>query len=618
MTKQKKLRHLEYYDLQETFDKLYAKSKQGELFTNLMGLISSEENIKLAYRNIKRNAGSITSGTDGKTIKDVEKLSAEKLVEIIQNKFRYYKPKPVRRKEIQKENGGIRPLGIPTIIDRLVQQCILQVLEPICEARFHERNNGFRPNRSVEHAISQCYRMIQLQHLHFVVDIDIKGFFDNVNHAKLIRQMWAMGIQDKKLICIIKQMLKAPIVLPDGTKRYPTKGTPQGGILSPLLANIVLNELDWWISSQWETIPTHYYYQPRIRSNGNVTSSNRFRVLKKSNLKEMYIVRYADDFKIFCRKRSDADKIFIAVKKWLKERLKLEISDEKSKVVNLKKNYSEFLGFKIKALKKADKYVITSHMSDKSVKRVTRKLKEQIIKIEHSGMGNEREIQVRHYNTMVFGIHNYYRIATLVSEDCHHIYDSIRKVIFNRLRHQIRENGKVESEYIQKHYGCSQMLRFIGNTPIVPFGYIRNKKPLSKKFKICKYTTEGREEIHKSLKFDDNVVQTMHLLSKYNLHGRSIEYMDNRISLYSAQYGKCAVIGEILWVDEIHCHHKKPVSQGGTDEYQNLVIIREDVHKLIHASKQETINAYLTKLNLNKSQLEKLNKLRIMAGNPAI
>ena len=330
MTKQKKLRHLEYYDLQETFDKLYAKSKQGGFFTNLMELISSEENIRLAYRNIKRNAGSTTSGVDNYTIKDIEKISAEKLVEIIQSKFRFYKPKPVRRVEIPKENGKIRPLGIPTIIDRIVQQCILQVLEPICEAKFHERNNGFRPNRSAEHALAQCYRMIQIQHLHFVVDIDIQGFFDNVNHSKLIRQMWSMGIRDKKLICVIKQMLKAPIILPDGTKFYPTKGTPQGGILSPLLANIVLNELDWWISSQWETMPTHTQYKPHTSKNGTVTCANKFRVLRESRLKEMYIVRYADDFKIFCRKRSDADKIFTAVKKWLKERLKLDISEEKS------------------------------------------------------------------------------------------------------------------------------------------------------------------------------------------------------------------------------------------------------------------------------------------------
>lgn len=355
MTKQKKLRHSEYYDLQSCFDDLYAKSKRSVVFTSLIEIISSEENIRLAYRNIKRNSGSHTSGTDNMNIDDIKRMSVEKLVEGIQRKFQFYKPKPVKRVEIPKANGKTRPLGIPTIIDRLIQQCILQVLEPICEAKFHERSNGFRPNRSAEHAIAQCYRMIQKQNLHYVVDIDIKGFFDNVNHSKLIRQMWSMGIRDKKLICIIKEMLKAPVVLPDGNTIYPTKGTPQGGILSPLLANIVLNELDWWISSQWETMITHSNIAAYTNKNGGQIKSNIYRALKNSNLKEMYIVRYADDFKIFCRKRSDAEKIFIAVKEWLKERLKLEINEEKSRVVNLRKHYSEYLGFKLKAVQKGEK-----------------------------------------------------------------------------------------------------------------------------------------------------------------------------------------------------------------------------------------------------------------------
>lgn len=189
MTKNKKLRHNEYYNLQDVLDKLYADSQKGRKFVNLMEIISSPENIRLAYRNIKRNSGSNTCGTDNCTIEDIKTIPTDKLVEIVQRKLSYYQPKPVRRVEIPKPNGKLRPLGIPTIIDRLVQQCILQVLEPICEAKFHERNNGFRPNRSTENAISQCNRMIQVQGLHFVVDIDIKGFFDNVNHNKLINQM---------------------------------------------------------------------------------------------------------------------------------------------------------------------------------------------------------------------------------------------------------------------------------------------------------------------------------------------------------------------------------------------------------------------------------------------
>ena len=110
--------------------------------------------------------------------------------------------------------------------------------------------NGFRPNRSAKHAIADTMRMVQRQNLHFVIDVDIKGFFDNVNHQKLIEQIWCMGIRDKTLICIIEEMLKDPIILPNGKRIYHAKGTSQGGILSPLLANTVLNELDWWLANQ--------------------------------------------------------------------------------------------------------------------------------------------------------------------------------------------------------------------------------------------------------------------------------------------------------------------------------------------------------------------------------
>ena len=226
--KKAKLRHAEYYDFQDIQDRLYRDSKDGKEFCNLIEVITMPENIRMAYRNLKKNHGSHTPGTDKKTINDIEKLSDEQLIGKIQEKFRWYRPQSVRRVEIPKGNGKVRPLGIPTIMDRLVQQCVLQVLEPICEAKFHERNNGFRPYRSTQNAIAQCYKMAQLQNLHFVVDVDIVGFFDNIDHSKLIRQLWGIGIQDRKLIMIIKQMLKAEILFND-IIITPETGTPQGG-----------------------------------------------------------------------------------------------------------------------------------------------------------------------------------------------------------------------------------------------------------------------------------------------------------------------------------------------------------------------------------------------------
>lgn len=172
--KKSKLRNAEYYSMQSTFDMLYDQSKNNSNFKNLMGIISSSENIKLAYRNIKKNTGSKTAGVDGRTIEHISKLTEEQFILYVRNKLRDYKPKAVRRVEIPKPNGKTRPLGIPAIWDRIVQQCILQVLEPIAEAKFSGRSHGFRPNRSVENAIAQSYRLMQNSKMSYVVDIDIK------------------------------------------------------------------------------------------------------------------------------------------------------------------------------------------------------------------------------------------------------------------------------------------------------------------------------------------------------------------------------------------------------------------------------------------------------------
>ena len=272
------LRHAEYYHMQNTFDDLYARSLANETFTDLMDIILSRENILLAYRNIKSNHGSRTPGTDKSDIRDIGQLQPDEVV----GKVRYivagtphgYRPKPVRRKDIPKPNGTTRPLGIPCIWDRLIQQCIKQVMEPICEAKFSDNSYGFRPQRSVEHAIQSTYRLIQRSNLHYIVEFDIKGFFDNVNHAKLIRQIWAMGIHDTHLIYVVRKILTAPIKMPDGSMEYPNKGTPQGGIISPLLANIVLNELDHWVDSQWQKHPVTRKYSTRKNKAGCEILSN--------------------------------------------------------------------------------------------------------------------------------------------------------------------------------------------------------------------------------------------------------------------------------------------------------------------------------------------------------
>lgn len=565
------LRHTEYYGLQETFDELYAKSQAGEKFIDLMELILSRENILLAYRNIKANTGSKTPGTDRLTIKDIGGLSPDEMVEkvrfIVKGTQHGYRPKPVRRKEIPKPNGSTRPLGIPCIWDRLIQQCIKQVMEPICEAKFSDNSYGFRPQRSVEHAIAATYKRLQRSHLYYVVEFDIKGFFDEVNHAKLIKQIWAMGIRDKHLLWVIKRILKAPIRMPDGKVAYPKKGTPQGGIISPLLANIVLNELDQWVDGQWQKNPVARKYSRMDGRNGTEILSNGYEAMKKTKLKEMYIVRYADDFRIFCRTKAQAEKAKAAITQWLAERLKLEVSQKKTRVVNAKRRYSEFLGFKIRVQAKGDKQVVKSHIADKQLKRQRLELVEQVKRIVKPEPGRTELEEIRLYNSKVMRMQNYYQIATNISLDCSALNRSVMAILTNRLKGgkkgRLRRSGRKLTPTEKARYGKSQMLRFVAGTdePIYPVGYIKSKNPMNKKRSVCGYAAEGRRGLHDNLRVNMTLLTT---LMRQPLRNRSAEYADNRISLYSAQWGKCAVTGiEFQVTQDIHCHHITPRGKGG-------------------------------------------------------
>ena len=549
LLKRQKLRNNEYYDMQSVFDELYENSLAKCEFKNLISIITAEENIRLAYRNLKKNAGSRTPGTDGKTIADLAKMSEPELIGFVQQKFNWYQPQSVRRKEIPKGNGKTRPLGIPTIMDRLIQQCVLQVMEPI--------------------------------------------------HGKLLS--------------IISAMLKAEVA----GIGFPEKGTPQGGILSPLLSNIVLNELDWWITSQWVGMPTRHEYSGKIHENGTKDQSKKYRELRKTNLKECYIVRYADDFKIFCRKHSDAVKLFEATRAWLKERLGLDISPEKSKIVNLKHAYSDFLGFRIKVHKgKRNQYVVISHIAPKALDRIKETAKKKVKAIQHSSGEMEEFKAVSDYNSFVMGIHNYYRMATAASPDIQRLAFEIKISIKNRLQERVRRRSNQTIPEYAKRYARSREIRFIGKNILLPIGYIQHHPPIHKKKSVNKYTAAGRAEIHKNLECVD--MSILHSLMKNPITSATVEYNDNRISLYVAQQGKCAITKKQLSLEEIHCHHKKPKSLGGGDNYANLIILHERIHRLIHATQKGTISAIMQTVQLNKQQLDKLNKLRKLAGIEAI
>lgn len=621
------LRHAEYYGMQDTFDDLYKRSINGDVFDNLMDLILDRSNILLAYRNIKANGGSYTAGTDKRNITDIGSRTPEEVIEkvrfIVTGSEHGYRPKPVRRKDIPKPNGATRPLGIPCIWDRLIQQCIKQVLEPICEAKFYKHSYGFRPNRSVEHAINRTYTMLQRMNLHYVIEFDIKGFFDNVNHSKLMKQIWALGIHDKQLLFVLKRILTAPIKMQNGEIIIPDKGTPQGGIISPLLANIVLNELDWWIASQWEENPIAIN-NGRYRIIGNrevFDKSHGYRTMKNTSLKEMHIVRYADDFRIFCKCKEDAVRTKEAVTQWIEERLRLEVSPEKTRIINTRKRWSEFLGFKIRVRPKSRKYTVQSSICDKKLNIEIEKLVEQAKNIAKPREGRNCLGEIQLYNSMVLGIQNYYQLATRISLDCRDINRRVMTILTNRLNTEkgcrlVREGGTItQSE--KDRYGASKMIRYVAGIDqmIYPIAYVQFKIPMAMKSAVCSYTADGRKIIHSNLNLNNSVLSA---LKNEKSHGRSTEYMDSRLSLFSAQRGKCAISGlEFTNASEIVGWLKTPKEFGGGERYKNMILIHKNLLSFLSEAPIDMLSDLAKTLKMNKKMLSKINSLREQAGlNP--
>ena len=191
----------------------------------------------------------------------------------------------------------------------------------------------------------------------------------------------------------------------------------------------------------------------------------------------------------------------------------------------------------------------------------------------------------------------------------------VKRQFKGRIGKELSKEGTLTRGFIKEKYGQSKQLRFLNGHPLIPLGYVQTKDAQHKKKTVNRYTPEGRAEIHKNLGINTDVMLWM---MRNPVSDRSFEFADNRLSLYAAQYGKCAVSEVMLEPHEIHCHHKVPLHLGGTDAYDNLMLVTEEVHILIHAKSEDATNRYLAKLKLNKKQMDKLNKLRSMAEMPEI
>jgi group II intron reverse transcriptase/maturase len=329
-------------------------------FKNLYQLMHWQVWIRDAARRVLVRAGSSTAGVDGKTRYAFKEDYERHIATIIsQLKDKTYKPQPVRRTYIPKGNGQKRPLGIPTLYDRIVQEALRMMLDPIFESDFQHHSYGFRKGRRTMDAIAVLMPLFNTSAKHYyVIEGDIKSYFDNVHHKKLMTLI-KKRIADKAVLALIWQFLKAGVM--EGQLFAKTEtGVPQGGIVSPLLANVYLNEFDKWTEMKWhKRTPYERQYYVRRCGKGNYC-----------------MARYADDFVIVGNGPiAEVRRIKEEVKNYLAEELYLELSEEKTKITHVNDGF-DFLGFHIQRVKPEGKWVVHLRPAEKTTKRVKSKIKE--------------------------------------------------------------------------------------------------------------------------------------------------------------------------------------------------------------------------------------------------
>lgn len=330
----------------------------------LLEFILSPANLNEAYKQVVRNDGS--GGVDGMEIKGLLSYLQTHMEKLITAILRgNYQPQPVRRVEIPKENGKKRKLGIPTVIDRVIQQAITRQLSPIYERQFSDNSYGFRPGRNAHQAIRQCQQYANEGYC-YVVDMDMDKFFDQVNQSKLV-EVLSRTIQDGRVISLIHKYLRSG-VLEQGHIEETPMGVPQGGNLSPLLSNVILNELD--------------------------------KELVKRGLR---FVRYADDCMIFCRSRRAAERVQSSITRYIEGKLYLRVNREKTVVAHIKE--VKFLGYGFYFTKEGCR--LRAHR--KSIEKMKARIRE--LTSRSNGWGNERRKEaIRRY---IIGWVNYFRYADI-------------------------------------------------------------------------------------------------------------------------------------------------------------------------------------------------------------
>lgn len=428
---------------------------------------------EVALDSVLQNDGARTPGIDGITREDLKTVEARaQLVEELNRELcsKTYRHRPVRRTYIPKENGDQRPLGIPTIRDRVVQEMLRLILEPIYECHFYAHSYGFRPFRSTHHAALRLKDLIGKRGYNIAIEGDIRKCFDRIHHLKLL-SILRKTIRDESILHLIRGMLSAG-VMEDGLWQSSDEGTPQGGIVSPLLANIYLNELDQFIAAQWDRVST--------------VERNKRKYHRQAL--PCYIVRYADDFVVLITgTMQQAELLKAQIAAFLQNELHLELSPDKTLITDVRQGF-DFLGFTIRKYAKAT--LITP--SQKALRKFRQKAKQKV----WEGFSTDTDAgAIEHLNRYLVGWAMYYRrvsSARAFRAADHYVWWRVFKTSHRLRSPKLSPGQHYKAHYLPyrydirtanrrhkgKHYGAwadeaHTTAYLVVNTQFIPIRYVR-------------------------------------------------------------------------------------------------------------------------------------------------
>ena len=531
--------------VQMKLDRAVANDDKSQIrgYVHLLNKKSRAVKILAIHRVCEVNSERHTAGVDGVKMPKDKEERRKLMISLIDEIDIKKKPSPIRRVYIPKPDGNKRPLGIPTIMDRIIQEIIRVSIEPISEYHFLSCSYGFRPKRSCQDAVTDLFtKLSQKNSRRWIVEGDVKGCFDHIEHSHITSTLQRWDIP-KGVITILEKILKAGIM--EGLEFSPSnEGTPQGGIISPLLSNVALTYLD-------EVVRDRYTFGK-----------------KKTNP----IVRYADDFVIITENEAQAQEIKSYIGEELKNRIGVELSDDKTRITNISDGF-DFLGFNIRKYKNRDIEKLLIMPSKKNVKKVIQKLQDTFDWVLQNGRSIDTLIRL--HNPIIRGWANYYRhfvSKRTFSYIMDRYWDMTSRFLMKKYPNQLKSNWTklfytmVDKDRWNLHdRNTGATIIKMSKIPIIRYTKVRGD--------IRVYDSEATEywEKRELSKARDSILGSVPLER-----------------LFKRQKGKCLYCNELFNQEDIqesatHKHHLKPISEGGNWKLGNLRLLHSECHTSLHS-----------------------------------